>query len=306
MPHSSDGLELERRTKGRWLRVAGSILSVSLLVWLVAQQDWRRVLELAWGIPIQVIVVVGGLIFSRYIFQTLRWLFLLHAQRVQIGFGHALRLVLTGLFASNFLPSTIGGDVVRLIGIVPAAGGVVVSGASLVVDRAIGVMSMIPYLPISIAVLGDMRFATMTGMSVLTLLPQNIRSGVEGSLNTLKEALRLWISKPWSLAMAFLLSSMGALVYILGMWLLARGIGIEVSLFEVAGISAATYFITLIPISINGYGVREIGVVTLYTRLGVSVLEATTLALVSRVVMLSVSLPGAIWLPGALTRHSRQ
>lgn len=263
-------------------------------------------LELLSGIPIRVIVMVGGLVFLRYIFQTFRWLFLLRAQRVQFSFAQAFRLVLTGLFASNFLPSTIGGDVIRLIGIAPAAGGVVVSGASLVVDRAIGVMSMIPFLPISMAVLGNMGLGNTTAMGALTLLPQNIRSRVEGSLKTLKEALQLWMSKPWSLALAFLFSTMGASVYIAGIWLLAKGIGIEVSLFEVAGISAVTYFVTLIPISINGYGVREIGIVALYTQLDVSVLEATALALVSRMIMLSVSLPGAIWLPGALTRASRE
>ncbi len=288
------------------MRVVGSLLSVLLLVWLIAQQDWHRVLELLSGIPIRVIVMVGGLVFLRYIFQTFRWLFLLRAQRVQFSFAQAFRLVLTGLFASNFLPSTIGGDVIRLIGIAPAAGGVVVSGASLVVDRAIGVMSMIPFLPISMAVLGNMGLGNTTAMGALTLLPQNIRSGVEGSLKTLKQALQLWMSKPWSLALAFLFSSMGASVYIAGIWLLAKGIGIEVSLFEVAGISAVTYFVTLIPISINGYGVREIGIVALYTQLDVPVLEATALALVSRMIMLSVSLPGAIWLPGALTRASRE
>lgn len=273
-----------------------------LLVWLITRQDWRRVLEMFSRIPVAIIAMAAGLLFMRYVFQTLRWLLLLRAQRVDLGFLPGLRLVLTGLFASNFLPSTVGGDVVRLIGVMPMGTSAMVSGASLVADRAIGVISMIPFLPISLAVLGTSRITHLMGGNALAFVPPDLRRRIEGSLQTILQALRLWASKPWWLALAFLFSLMGAGVYMLAIWLLAGGIGIEISLWEVAGISAATYFITLIPISINGYGVREISVVALYMQLSVPVVEATALALVSRMIMLGVSLPGAIWLPGTIAR----
>jgi uncharacterized membrane protein YbhN (UPF0104 family) len=289
---------------GRWLRLIGTALSILLLAWLVTRHDWRRVLESLSQIRIRVIAIVAGLFLLRYVFQTLRWMFLLRAQRVELHFLAAFRLVLTGLFASNFLPSTVGGDVIRLIGVMPTATSAVVSGASLVADRAIGVISMLPFLPISMTVLGDAQIREMTGMSMSAVLPPGVRRRFSASLRTLQEALRLWASKPGWLVLAFLLSIMGALVYMLGIWILARGIGIEVSLLEVAGISAATYFITLIPISINGYGVREISVVALYAQLHVPIVAATALALVSRIIMLCVSLPGAIWLPGTIAKSS--
>ena len=46
-----------------------------------------------------------------------RWYILLQSGgNVRISFSDALALTFTGLFSNNFLPTTIGGDVVRLAG----------------------------------------------------------------------------------------------------------------------------------------------------------------------------------------------
>ena len=43
----------------------------------------------------------------------IRWYILLRSGNVKISFSDALALTFTGLFSNNFLPTTIGGDVVR-------------------------------------------------------------------------------------------------------------------------------------------------------------------------------------------------
>jgi uncharacterized membrane protein YbhN (UPF0104 family) len=57
-----------------------------------------------------------------------------------------------------------------------------------------------------------------------------------------------------------------------------------------------TYFLTLIPISFNGYGVREFAMASLYSRLGASTGQAAMLALITRFFMLVETLPGALWI----------
>lgn len=42
-----------------------------------------------------------------------RWRMLLGAQKIYIGFWHALRLTLVGLFFNNFMPGLTGGDVIK-------------------------------------------------------------------------------------------------------------------------------------------------------------------------------------------------
>ena len=62
------------------------------------------------------------------------------------------------------------------------------------------------------------------------------------------------------------------------------------------GVMALTYVVSLLPISINGYGVREVAVTTLYVHLGGTLEQASTLAVVTRFILLLEALPGALWL----------
>jgi len=60
-----------------------------------------------------------GLAFSLYLAgqaaNALRWWILLRSQKVTISYLQALQLIFAGAFASNFLPSTIGGDALPCI-----------------------------------------------------------------------------------------------------------------------------------------------------------------------------------------------
>ena len=50
-----------------------------------------------------------------------------------------------------------------------------------------------------------------------------------------------------------------------------------------------------------GYGVRETAYTTLYAALGASIEQASTLALVTRVITVLATVPGALWLSGSVT-----
>jgi uncharacterized membrane protein YbhN (UPF0104 family) len=75
----------------------------------------------------------------------------------------------------------------------------------------------------------------------------------------------------------------------------------NVTYWQVIGIQTVTYFLSILPISINGYGLREVAFTTLYTALGSSLEQASTLALVTRFLNVLSSLPGAIWLTSFVT-----
>ena len=90
----------------------------------------------------------------------------------------------------------------------------------------------------------------------------------------------------------------------LAIWVTAQGLGMSVTVTQVAGVTGLTYLLTLIPVSINGYGIREAAMVALYAQLGAVAEQASALALISRLLMMAVTLPGAAALPGLLTlRH---
>jgi uncharacterized membrane protein YbhN (UPF0104 family) len=105
---------------------------------------------------------------------------------------------------------------------------------------------------------------------------------------------------------ALAVSLAGVLSYLFSLLILAHELGIDVNLAQVAGVTGLTYFLTLLPISLNGWGVREVGVVALYSTLGAEADQAVALALVSRALLMISSLPGAIWVGDVLARISSQ
>ena len=224
----------------------------------------------------------------------MRWLSLLRAQGVHLGVAATLRLQWAGFFAGNFLPTSVGGDVVRLYCVLPMSPSKVVALASIAVDRAMGVIGMLFFLPFSIPLLTSM-FAGTLSISQLGLI-ERARAAFEHFM----QALSLWSRQPRSLFAALMASFVGILCFLLAMYLLAIALGMPVSFADVAGASTLTYFIALIPFSINAYGLRELGVVFFYTRLGATSEQALALALLSRVLFLLVSLPGALVLPKIL------
>jgi uncharacterized membrane protein YbhN (UPF0104 family) len=276
-----------------WLRIAGTAISLVLLIWLLARQDWRELLQLSRSIPVLSLIASLALLYVRMFFHTLRWRSLLSAQDIRLGLAKALRLQLSSLFASNFLPTTVGGDVVRLAGVLPISPNRVAATASILVDRAMGVIGMLFVLPLSWPLVSSMLSGALAAVAVdLSAVSDWLRM----ALNRLGEAMRLWLRTPTSLGLALLAAWTGILCYIISVWLIVDGLAIQLSFLEVSGAIALTYFVALIPISINAYGLRELGVLVFYTQLGATSEQALALGLVTRVLQLIASLPGAVTL----------
>ena len=75
----------------------------------------------------------------------------------------------------------------------------------------------------------------------------------------------------------------------------------------VAGLWSFVYFVTLMPISINGYGIQEISIAYIFSEVGgVSLQSSLTVSVLFRTLMLVASVPGAIFLPGIISGTKKQ
>ena len=73
-------------------------------------------------------------------------------------------------------------------------------------------------------------------------------------------------------------------------------------LWLIGGLYSLVYFVTLIPISVNGYGLQEISMTIIFSNLGnATVSNGLTVALLFRTLMLLASLPGVLFLPDILS-----
>ncbi len=292
---------LSNRTKGNWswrLRMAGTVLSLVLLIWLLWKQDWNAILIAIKELPIWAFFVSFGLLILRHVWNATRWFLLVRTQDIHINFPRALKLVFTGLFVSNFLPSMVGGDVIRIAGIFQDTEDRVAGAASVIVDRVVGVFGMLFVLPFSAPLIRLIFSEGLILGGILGFIDPGWIDPVRKSFQKVLASLRIWFSQPGSLFLALCASWLGVLSYTVAVLILAEGLGIPVSLKDVLGASALTYFITMIPISINGYGLRELTILSFYTHFGASLEQATVLALITRLQFLLVSLPGTFGVSG--------
>ncbi len=279
------------------LRVAGSVLAIGLLGYLLYKQGWSEIVEAAKQVEAWRFILSATIALVSRIFIVLRWFILLRSGGIRIPFKNTLSLTFTGLFASNFLPTTIGGDVVRLAGVMQMGFNRAISLASLVADRLVGVAGMLLVLPLGLVPF--MRWASAGTVQAISLGMLWVRFW-EFIKRTTK-ALTLWLKKPWALLLA-LSCSLGHMVCtFLTVSIFLVGMGKHIPFTLIAGLWSISYFITLLPISINGYGVQELSLTFLLTHLtGLDMATSLILALLMRVVYMIASLPGAFFLPGAL------
>ncbi len=299
----------KRHTRLRWI---GSLVALGLFAWLLARQDWAAVAAQLRVIPLWVLPTALALFVSGMFANALRWYRLLRVQGVAMRFYDIFKIVMAGAFASNFLPSTIGGDTLRILVMQRNTQNWTASLGSVVTDRLMNVVAMATALPCAYVVLFQPVSsghwpALLYGMGLLTVQRQlrQVLGRVWGVLHRRgSELLQFWRQHPLALAESLLISWFSVGVIFLGVWVVAQGIAIHVSLPEVIGVSALVYFFSLLPIAVNGYGLREVTMTMFYIHLGATLEQASTLALLTRFLMLLETLPGAWWLPRLLTSAS--
>ena len=95
-------------------------VSVALLWVLFARVDFARLWSIARGASVAWLAGALLLYFSMILASAWRWGLLLRAQHVHLGFGKLTSSFLVATFFNNFLPSNIGGDVIRIADTAPA------------------------------------------------------------------------------------------------------------------------------------------------------------------------------------------
>jgi glycosyltransferase 2 family protein len=241
------------------------------------------------------LAAIVALTISR-LFAAARWHILLQSAGVEIPFLRSIMLTFTGNFSSNFLPTTIGGDVVRLGGAMQLGYDRAICVASLVADRLMGLAGMSVALPLGLIPVFSLGHGASQSVTVFALM----QKGADFARRTF-ESFSIWLKKPLALSES-LLATFGNMAFIyLAIYLLLLGIDHHVSYWLVAGLYTLTYFVTLFPVSINGLGVQELSMTFLLVQLGgLSSSESATVALLTRVLFIITSLPGAFFLPAIL------
>lgn len=324
------------RNRISWLRWVGTLAALLLLLYLLKQQGWQEIWQAVQRVSLWRLLAALLLMIISRLAVCGRWHVLLRSAGLPIPWSESMRVTFAGLFASNFLPTTIGGDVVRLAGLAQLRYDPALGAASLITDRLVGMAGMALFLPFGLpSLLAPPNTLGITSSpSCLALVPvadspasaagvsagypenqvnrpafsrlERLRQKVLSWFWRILAALKLWLQHPAGLVLALLFTTLHMVCVFSLVALFLQGLNEPLSFFLIGGLYSISYFITLIPISINGYGLQEISLTFVYSTLaGVSLSSSLTIALLYRTITMLVSLPGAWFAPALLEAQEK-
>lgn len=250
----------------------------------------------------------------------LQWKFLLEKQNVFLSYGHLLKLYFVGLFFNNFMPGNVGGDIKKVYDI-RMQGGQDSVGAGLTAtffDRLFGLF-LLNLLALSVGALFFLRdpsqrlfflpsLWTFLGFCVLfsalfskrigkvlaqifkPILPSNLFSRLLRMQERFQQ-FRLWML--WG--KIFVLSSVTQMLRILVHFFCGLAIGLDIAVSWYFFYIPLVAIVSALPISIGGFGPRELLAQSLFARAGVPHLESVLVQLLAYAAGLIASLFGAFF-----------
>jgi uncharacterized membrane protein YbhN (UPF0104 family) len=293
----------------RWFRnrqlifqLAGTVLAVGLLYILLKDGGWNEITNAFREIKTTDLLLVALLFLVSRTATVLRWHVLLRSGGIGMPLKNTAALTFTGLFASNFLPSTIGGDVVRLAGAMQMGFDRAVCLASIAADRLIGMLGMSLTLPLGIA-----YSWSLIGSDPASLLTAVWFQRPMGFLKRTFSVFKIWLKRPASLLLSLGFGLIHMFCLFGSIYIFVDDLGGQISFWMVAGLWGLTYYITLLPISINGYGLQELSFTFFMSNVaGLTPAVSLSVAVLIRAFFLLSSLPGAFFLPSIMAVMAKQ
>jgi glycosyltransferase 2 family protein len=266
--------------------VARLTVGAALLVAIVLRVDWSR-MDVRWGVG--TILTLLAAVAVQLVAQALsaeRW-------RLIMGSGaprwsYLFRLYLIGNFFSIFLPTSIGGDAIRVVAVAPSAGGKVRGGVGILLDRLFGVAALGCYLVAGLLVggaeltaLGDAHLR-WPGWVVALVVAGGVALALVAGLIVRRRFSRLrevWGGgwelvqslgrQPGRLIAVAVTSFLVQGAYIVAWMVLGVGLGLHIPLALYLVCVPIVSLGAMLPITFSGLGIREGAWLLLLASLGI-------------------------------------
>ena len=274
---------------------AGTIWKLAVSVGLLALLAWTQDLSAVLGVFAAAspswLLVGAAVMFVEQTLSALTWGMLLAARGLKVGMRTILHIYYLSFFLGTWLPSNTGPDFVRTYYLARHVDGYEAVGSMLLLRFisllglgffAVGGIYLVPSeLPAAAMLLAWVLVAGSTGALVVgfTERPRRWATAVLDAvglrplsriLGKLHDALHAYRKAPGALAWALAASLLVQFGRILTVYFAARALGATVPLSDFLVLVPVTALITLLPISVAGFGVREGSFVYFFSRVGMA------------------------------------
>lgn len=288
----------------RFLLTALKILfSGGLLYWLIHDLELKQIGLVITDANVGLLSLAFMMCFLGYLITAFRWRMLLSAQGVPARIGFLVQSFMVAIFFNNLLPSTIGGDVVRIYDSWRLGNSRSGAASVVIVDRLMGLLALASYALITVIAarqLADLVPAlpalvlgatlAVGGLAWFVFLaPRRLYRSLEQYLDRqttqpwhiiakITSAFSLFSGRRDLLVRAFGLSLLLQLNVIVHFIIISRALGIDIPVLAMFTVIPLSIFVTMLPVSINGIGLREGVFVFFFSAYGIDAVEAIAFA----------------------------
>lgn len=320
---------VQKQKLKRLIPLAKICVSSGLIIFLIKIIDIETLKKTLAGInPIYLILSVAAM-FGVLILASVRWRICLMPQGIDVSIANSVRYSLIGFFFNNFAPSTVGGDVAKGVIVGRSSKKKLGTAISILMDRLIGlqatgILALLALfasfgLPIDRRIRFLIAAFVFIVVSVLALilhrgasrriasfLSRRKLENIADKVSSLSKAFSEYLAYPGFLKNALGISLVLQLANIWVNYIIAQGLGIELSFLYFLILIPLVTSVMSIPVSLNGLGLREGAFVLFFGMAGLSKEKALSISFSYYAIVLFFSMVGGILLLFSGLRKERR
>jgi uncharacterized protein (TIRG00374 family) len=268
-----------------WLKVG---VSVGLLSYLLSLIDLGGLLEKLRELDLRYLALAFVLLLLQTGLSSLKWQVILRADGIRMRLPFLIRTYLIGNFISLFLPTSFGGDVYRVLAARGVNQDLAKSTSSVLFDRLSGLFALISICMLAYVVLPEQPYDMVVlilyvvGVAGFFLVSSDTvgrhieasRIGLVRKVGKILVSFRNYRRNARLLTVILLLSFLFQLNLVLINKVYTVALGLEIDFSILMVIIPLIYLTEVLPISINGLGVRESAFAFFFVQIGLTVGDA--------------------------------
>jgi uncharacterized protein (TIRG00374 family) len=287
------------------------IFSGGMLFYALHEIDGTEVVHMITQQNLLIPVAVIALMIFQMFVSTFRWqriLVALSHHAYKPAFGYLFRFNYVSIFFNSCLPGTIGGDVVRAMLLKGKHTPLTLCAHSVIIDRLMAVIAIFMMVSVSLPWLGkimplpvNMLLCICVASIIISALfllraPQWLRKLpsshlIRMAISVIENSRYVIFSRDFPLLLAQAIFAHGC--FCMAIYLLGISIGASFTFWDALVMIPPVLLIIMLPISMGGWGIREVSMVGMLALIGVPKEAALTISVQMGVLGIIASLPGA-------------
>jgi len=293
-------------------------VSIILLVVLFSRIDVAQLWQTAKQASVPWLLIAMTVYGFSVVAAVWRWNLLLAAQHTSFTFQSLLSTFLISTYFNNFLPSNIGGDVIRIGDTARRANSKTLATTVVLMDRILGLIALAFVAALGATAVGRLHHVAapiwpvwlwagfLAGAAATTpavfapsgfgrlLRPLTVfhPEWVGNRITTLTNALGRFGEDPGSLMRAFAGAVIVQCALVLFYSAVAYALHLDIPLWDLAVLVPTSFIVQLLPVSVGGFGVREAFFSYYFHRIGQPIEDGVLLSLVGQALLMLFSLSG--------------